>query len=402
MIRIFYGKPGAGKSFGAVRDLRDELLYSKRLIVTNLPIDLGRFNAYLQKEYPRVDFGDINHRIRFITEEQTKQFYCFRTIADDQLPCPDKEASMRGKHVNYDGTQAVSYYIDEAHIAFDARSWDKTGPELTYYASQHRHLNDQCVFITQHPDMLERRLRILAQQFWSHENLGIQKLWTFFQKPALMTCFVYTTLPSGTGKQPTEEKHVYKLNKPLADCYDTSAGIGIAGRKMPETKRKFGLPVWLLIFPVLLVIYLLSKAPRWTGDLMLSAVHKSKDIGAEDLAPGKPSAGRAPSPTGGPPGAASAAPSPAVVPGPVLVRSVVITAHDAIVVLTDGTVLTKGSGLLRITDDYVYATGGRQWQRQRGYVRPQSSAGGTLPQNFQIKVLTPTNHPPNVVVHENK
>lgn len=258
MIRIFYGTPGAGKSYGTLKDLIEELAYGLRLIVTNLSVDFGRLNALLQKRYPQIDFGDINHRIRIITEEQTRQFYAFRSTAAPQLTVPCKEDSLSGRHTAYPprdptgalGMDGVCYYIDEAHIAFDAREWGTTGPELSYYASQHRKLNDECVFITQHPDMLERRLRMLAGQFWSFQNNGVRRFLTFFQQPAYFTCEIHLKVPTGPQSPPADSTLRYRLDKEIADCYDTSAGIGISGRKMPEKKQKKGLPIYWLLVPL--------------------------------------------------------------------------------------------------------------------------------------------------------
>jgi len=373
MIRIYYGTPGAGKTYNALRDLLEELLYGTRLIVTNLPLNLGLLNSYCQRDYPAVDFGDINERIRIVTEEDTRTFYAFRSIADAPLAVPSKEDSLRGRHVNYDNTRPICYYIDEAHVAFDARNWDKTGPELTFYTSQHRKLSDECVFITQHPDMLERRLRMLAQQFWSHQNNALERFMTIFRKPSYFHCRVYRHVPAGTQTPPPEESRVFTLDLALAACYDTSAGIGISGRKMPEKPRKKGLPVWLLLIPIIAAVYLLMKAPGCTADFLIKS-SKGGTEALKDIAPAKPSETGAPSPTGGPRVAVESPPSPKVVPVdtvPVFVQSYALRGGEAIVTLTDGRTLTKATGLLLVTKDYVLVSDGSRYYMQRGAVQPR-------------------------------
>jgi len=381
MIRIFYGPPGAGKSFGTLRDLVEELLWGIRLIVTNLSVSIGELNAYLQAEYPGVDFGDINGRIRIISEEETRRFYCYRSLGGPPLYCPSREESLAGKHVPYPprdalgpiGMDGVVYYIDEAHIAFDAREWQVTGPELTYYTSQHRKLNDECVFITQHPDMLERRLRMLAQQFWSHNNNALEKFLTFFQKPSFFTQKVYRRPPTGgPGDAPAEETHRYTLKLALANCYDTSAGIGIAGRKLPEKKRKKGWPVWLLIIPVVIVALVMMKIPGWSSRLMVKGIKgETEKIQKETVSTYVKPSGPSSQVVGQPVPAAIGAPTP---PEPVYVRYWAIKGKDAIVVLSDGRELTRGSGLARITIDFVEDRQGNRYPIRRGLSIDRSSA----------------------------
>jgi len=363
MIRVFYGTPGAGKSYDSLRDLQDEILWGTRLIVTNLSIDLGKFNAYLAAEFPDVDYGDINQRIRIITEEETKLFYAFRHVAQVALVVPERHESLAGKHVDYSDAPAVAYYIDEAHIAFDAREWANTGPELTYYASQHRKLNDECIFITQHPDMLESRLRKLAQEFWSHNNNAIERFWTFFSKPSYFSVEVHRKPPTGPNAPSPMATYRFRLNKKLADCYDTSAGIGIKGRKKPEKQRKKGLSLLWLGVPITLIAVFLIKAP----DVATAGFKQVLEPATKDIAMTNPAL-MAPSPSGRPSGEVGTIPS--VVSKPVLVRSYAVKGKNILVTLTDGQTLTAASGIVRMTQDYVEMRDGTKYWVQRGKLSP--------------------------------
>jgi len=369
MIRIFYGTPGAGKSYDSLRDLVDELLYGTRLIVTNLSIDTGRLNAHLSAAHPGIDYGDINHRLRIITEEETRHFYSYRSVAGAPLRVPDREKSLSGVHVDYTDAQAVAYYIDEAHIAFDAREWATTGPELTYYASQHRKLNDECIFITQHPDMLESRLRKLAQEFWSHNNNGIERFWTYFTKPSYFSVEVHRKPPSGPNAPEPMATYRFRLDKKLADCYDTSAGIGIKGRKMPEKKRKPGLSLFWLLVPLALLAYFLFKAP----DLATAGFDSVLEPALKDTAE-KNSVLSPPSPNGRDSGEVGTSSN--VVSLPVSVRSYAVTASDLLVTLTDGRTLSKADGIVRLTKDAVYLSDGSSYRINRGSPPPRPSVAG--------------------------
>jgi len=361
MLRIFYGTPGAGKSYGALRDMIEELAYGERLIVTNLSLDLGKLNEWMHKEFPWWE-DDINCRIRLITEEQTGEFYSFRTVGMPPLHVPDRSSSLAGVHVKYfdesvlaTRNTGVCYIIDEAHIKFDSREWKEAGPELTYYASQHRKLNDECIFITQHPDMLNNRLRMLCQEFWSFNNFGLEKVFTYFSKPAFFTCEVHRKLPTGAIVPPPMAVHRYRLDKSLADCYDTSAGIGITGRKLPEKKERKGFSIFWLAIPIAVGCYLLFKAPEWVAKgavkLTTGTVNKASEVAKAAIDPQKPA--RDPNMPFQAPGPVYVAPQ-----VPVYVQSYAVRGQDAIVYLSDGRELTGASGLALITRDWVSTVDG--------------------------------------------
>jgi len=378
MIRIFYGTPGAGKSYDMLRDLLEELLWGQRLIVTNLSVDIGKLNAYCAKHYPDVDIGDINQRIRIITEDETKHFYAYRTIAQPPLDVPSREASLAGRHVNYDGARAVAYYIDEAHIAFDAREWANTGPELTYYASQHRKIDgygDECIFATQHPDMLESRLRKLAQEFWSHCNNALEKIWTIFRKPSFFSVEVHRKPPTGPNSPKPQATYRFKLDPALASCYDTSAGIGIKGRNRPEVRRRGGVTLLWLIIPALVVVVCIKFAPDLAVGYFNKVVGKAQepaDSGQPNsvLVPPSPN-GRAPGEVGMP---QSVAPGPA--PVPVSVKSYAIHRREVLVTLTDGRTLTREDGIVRITRDTVVLRDGTKYRINRGRKATEVAVAG--------------------------
>jgi len=265
MIRLFIGTPGAGKSYAALKDLVEELAYGSRLVVTNLPVLPGELNAWMAKEHPAWT-DDINQRIRIISEEETKQFYRYRGIAGD-IGSVTKEDSLVGRHLPYADFRGagVLYIIDEAHIPFDSREWASTGPELTYYNSQHRKLGDELVFITQFEKLIDVRVRGFVQEFCYFNNNGMEKFMTYFQKPATFTMEVHRKPPSGPGSPAALERRTYRMDFTLAKCYDTSAGVGIAGRKLPERKRKKALSVFWLIIPIVLAGYIIAKTPGWMG-----------------------------------------------------------------------------------------------------------------------------------------
>ena len=51
-VHFISGKPGGGKSLYAVRLVVDELVHGSRVVITNLPLELGRLNEFLQERFP--------------------------------------------------------------------------------------------------------------------------------------------------------------------------------------------------------------------------------------------------------------------------------------------------------------------------------------------------------------
>jgi len=356
MIRIFIGNPGGGKTYGGLVDMTEELVYGTRLVITNFPIIRHDYAKYLSEAYPET-YPDLNQRLRIITDAEAKEFYRYRGLTGE-LKNVTREESLSGTHIVFEG-RSVAYYIDEAHIMFDAREWSRTGPELTFYTSQHRKLDDECVFVTQHPDQLEKRVRMLAQEFWCFNNFGLEKFMTVFQKPNFFSCEIHRKLPS-PNSPPPQAVHRYRLNVKLADCYDTSAGVGISGRKMPEVRKKKGLPIWLVAVPALA----LGAAMFYIPDLLTRGITSVVDTTQTDI-PQAISQTIAPGQTAG---NGLAVPTATTAPiKPIYVQSVAIrTGGGAFVTLTDGSILVKANGLARITDEAVYTTDGKRFLRLRG------------------------------------
>jgi len=372
MMRIFYGSPGAGKSYGALRDLLEELIYGVRLIVTNLSLDLGKLNVWIQTMNPEWQ-GDINLRIRLITEDETTNFYCYRKIAGEPLKCPDRQASLAGTHVSYpEDNSGVLYIIDEAHIKFDAREWKEAGPELTYYASQHRKLNDEVIFITQHPDMLNNRLRMLAQQFWSFNNHGMERVFTYFRKPSFFTCEVHRKMPVGMIVPPPESVHRYRLDKSLADCYDTSAGIGIKGRHLPEKKKSGGLSIGWVVIPAVIVVGVLVKIPDFAAWGVTKATSASSGLSSKVENAVISDTGLAKNRA---PGEQPVKIDSTFVTDPVSVRYYAYRGGEAIVTLSDGRELTAANGLVLLNRSFAMDVWGNKYFIKRGSLPVRGKAG---------------------------
>lgn len=269
MIEFILGKTGSGKSYLALRRVADFLVESDDgYVVTNLAINLGALNAYLKKEYPDRE-PDVCGRVRLLSEQEARQFYLHREVGND-IEAVSKEDEKALKFPAFEAaanrSQLVLYVIDEAHIFFDAREWANVGATLNFFASQHRKFRSDVIFITQFLDQVEKRLRQHSTKFTECVNYGMRKF-TLWKLPSVFrTLETYKAPPC-----PVESSGTRRMNKELADCYDTTAGVGVSGGRKPEKIRRKGLPFWTLLAGAAALVVVFWFAP----DLFVKGITKA-------------------------------------------------------------------------------------------------------------------------------
>src|SRR6185503_9585554 len=67
------------------------------------------------------------------------------------------------------------YVIDECQNFWPSRSYQTTPKGLPFYLTQHRHVGDDCVFITQKETQVEKVVRNLVAEFWVFKNIGLRR-----------------------------------------------------------------------------------------------------------------------------------------------------------------------------------------------------------------------------------
>lgn len=378
MIYNLTGKPRAGKSYFALKQIVNELLYGHRTVVTNLAINIPRLQAWIQKRHPNSDV-DLNQRLRLINDIEIKQFWLYRRPPQPGDPGTiepvTKAQHMAGQYPVWpEKYRSVFYVIDEAHIPFDARCWDQAGHTLTYYNSQHGKLDDNAMFITQFLELLDKRVRMFGQLYIYAVNQGLRRVMSLFSPPRFITVKAYSQPYTRNGGDYPEWATRFLLDKELADCYDTSQGVGMPGAGQPEKQPKKGLSlIWVVpaiaaaaiagIFAVKGMIWgvrkgvgqaISTKAP---ASVVSTIVHQDNSSGSRT----KPPVELVP-------------PSVPVVPKePVWVRSLAKKGKTAYVVLSDGREYTYSTGLVEIRPDYVVLSTGEKPQRRR-----------TIPKNSKL------------------
>jgi hypothetical protein len=142
MIQIVTGKLGAGKTLYTVM-LMFEALCKGRIVVTNIAVDWPRIKA-------------LARRVRRVA------------LRDEQLIRLDP-----GRDRNWHESipwglphAPIEVYLDEIHLFFNARDWQKTSQEnrgLLSFLTQSRKAGVNVTFIAQEINTVEKQFRVLAE-----------------------------------------------------------------------------------------------------------------------------------------------------------------------------------------------------------------------------------------------
>lgn len=254
MITYICGKPGGGKSISAIREMIAEMENPNgRYIVTNLPLILSEW-------WERFGIGECEKRIRILGDEEIAQFYLHRigsagsydlpivTLAGLAYEVPDLSFAALDTSCN----RGILYVIDEVHIHFHARQWQRVGMATQYWATQHRKVNDRVLLLTQKIEQVEKQVRNLGQEYWLCTNLSTQKAALSWVAHSRRVKVVKYLNPTGTDKQPDG----FEFDPaPYFGLYDTSGGVGVQGRGQGETDgRKKGVNIRIVIAGALLLL----------------------------------------------------------------------------------------------------------------------------------------------------
>jgi hypothetical protein len=268
-IRLVTGEPGAGKSLYVMRQLVDVITSTDRPIVTNLPLKLDPWvlgdkpqmglRAYLEHEFGET--FDIDSRVRFLSDEECFEFYRHRGRGIDV----NAERDAKGNPIDLDWEAAkasggVTYCIDEFWKFAGARDWATTGRALIAYGKQHRKLADDVWLCTHHPKDIDAAIQRIIETTVCMKNHGRMRI-GLFRQPGMFTASHFQRVPQG-NQAPMNTSHFRLDAAGLAQCYDTSAGVGLTGGAPADTKAKRGgVPFWVLIAIVILIALAATRIP---------------------------------------------------------------------------------------------------------------------------------------------
>lgn len=303
-LHFVYGKKGGGKSMYAVRSMIGILTQTARHVITNLPLNFGELKGYISERYPNFS-DDLRSRITIVEEvKYLKRFWLIRG-AGWTIPDVPKDEFNKGRRLDYrlayrwpltsnsvkrrlmiedmsldeikactdsdsptlevipiPELPACQYIIDEIQNVFPARGFMNTSPGALFWLSQLRHLGDDAIVICQNISTVDKEFRDLGDDWLYIVNWGRkQKSW--FRLPRVMTWEKYDAQP-GPGVHAMLHGFQKIDVEGVGKCYDTSAGVGIEGGLVADTKEKTPGIHWsfaVLVFATILVsLFFLPKA----------------------------------------------------------------------------------------------------------------------------------------------
>jgi len=295
-VSLYLGLPGDGKSMSGVRKVVSVLTQGSRYVITNLPLELGELQSYLQREHGS-DF-DCMRRVVLLSESQVRKYWLIRgdnwrlldipeeAWAKNQFPSLQRvfrwrrtdsvverepletytEAAVKALIESGDVEQGdlgklrlgTVYVIDECQNFWPARSYQTTPKGLPFYLTQHRHIGDDCVFITQKETQVEKVVRNLVAEFWVFKNIGMRRR-LGFRLPGMFGYTCYTEPPSAVGAIYQSVGTFRMDTEGLAACYRTADGVGVGGPTMEaDTKQKKQGLSWKWAIGVLLVLVVVA------------------------------------------------------------------------------------------------------------------------------------------------
>jgi hypothetical protein len=289
MIHCVYGKLGSGKGLYVMKRIEEELVYGWRDIVTNVPLRFAPWVngkgvpqmgliAYLNRQYG--DTFDASNRIKVIpadapVEEQQMMFLWRRRRewADGEDPWVKLELTRRAEAVSFstEGAKGCSPLLivnDEAWAHFPVKAFGQASgatvvPVIEFYGRQQRKFQDEWYLATQHHDDLHHVFERITQDHTVCRNHGMEKIGMFRQPKKFCTKLFYT-MPGKSAKC-FHESYFSLPDDGLAQCYDTSAGVGMTGGFAADKVRSTGLHWGWGIAALLVGMALLAMLPWFMG-----------------------------------------------------------------------------------------------------------------------------------------
>ncbi len=180
----------------------------------------------------------------------------------------------------------VCYLLDEADIHFGAREYADHGRSVNFYNKQHRTLSDTVYYCCQSAEQLDKQIRLLAQQTSVLKNLGKQKK-GIFALPVVFCWSAYYQVPKLNDRPMVSGVFRLHLDHGLQNCFETAAGVGLAGMKADRDEKRRGLSLFWVIPALVLVGFLMVKAPMLLAKGLSGATIGAAKVAAESYKLGR-------------------------------------------------------------------------------------------------------------------
>ena len=384
MIYGIFGKLGSGKGLYVVDVIAEELLHGFRDVVTNVPLRFAPWvngqgtpqiglRQYLVEKLGAGGSPDeadaILQRVKIIEDiDQGNDLFMWRRDGEtgDWFKLTVTKNDDKGRPERFDGEEIkkrhcapVLCVTDEAWQFYPNNGGWSRVPLLPFYARQQRKLRDDWYIVTQHPTDVDTVLWNIAQLFGVCRNHGMERM-GIFRQPSMFRVVFYLTNPA-KGNAIRSHESYKTLDKRLSQCYDTTAGVGIAGGfKGDANQKKKGLHIAWLGVGLLLLVGLLAAIPHYLGKAAGSWIGRTvtppKDVRA--WAGMTNALANKPEPTA--PTKFDTAVNLEVLSPEVFCTGYIVQGKSCMVFLSDGSKIGSHSGRLKlITEDFIILDGRR-------------------------------------------
>ncbi len=210
MIEFYEGKIGGGKTYSAVLRIL-KYLANGGVVATNINLNVEQIRKLLDHDYGY----ELNEKqIIQLSEDNVLLFHRYTPQGTKELP--------------------TLVIIDEAHLFFNAREWNKADKELLTFITQSRKCFTDIIFITQSLKTVDKQLRIQALFVWHFKDLQglVLPILNFIKYPLPQILQIQFSNDSQL-QAPLKRRFVWK-RKALFKCYNSFELL----REFPRLEQK--------------------------------------------------------------------------------------------------------------------------------------------------------------------
>jgi hypothetical protein len=110
--------------------------------------------------------------------------------------------------------------LDEVHLLFDARLWNKVPQEMLQFLAQPRKASVDLLYTAQHESQVEKRLRIVTNYLWLCKMWGRDMNW-FHDRPILFWASCFESFEFRSPRATSYGKKLYRFKKKYGELFDT-------------------------------------------------------------------------------------------------------------------------------------------------------------------------------------
>ncbi len=110
--------------------------------------------------------------------------------------------------------------LDEVHLIFDARNWNKVPKEMLQFLAQPRKAKTDLLFTAQHESQVEKRLKVVVNWLWLCRMWGSEMNW-FGDHPLVFWATCYESFEFRSPRARNYGARCYRFRPKYGQLYNT-------------------------------------------------------------------------------------------------------------------------------------------------------------------------------------